>query len=146
MAQPAKQEGRFKRISGTIFVAGVAALILLTLFIGRVRVTLNDDGVTVAAPVFLTTTVAWDDISAVALLEDSEPGRREFGYKGFFVSAGDYTNSAFGAYRLFAYNRVPFLIDLTTGRGHVVFNASTEGETRALYEAISRQTGAGEAP
>ena len=134
--------GFLKRNSGTIFVLGVAALILLTLFCGRIGIVLSDDEISLSAPVFYSARIPWSDISEARLEEDYQSGRRAYGYKGFAVTAGDYYSSVYGEYRLFSHARASIMIDLTTPQGHILFNAATDDETRALYDDILKRVSA----
>ena len=125
-----------RKNSGTLLAVGVALLTALVLFMGGVRVRLGSDALRVSATTAPSLTIDYDDIRAARLAENIDLGSRISGMRGERIMAGQYLNDEFGRYRLYAYARVPVYIDLTTEKGHVVFNAATEEQTRSLYDQL----------
>ncbi len=126
----------FRKNSGTLLAAFAALLTALVLFSGSVRAVAGEDALRVSAPFAASLSVRYDEIRAARLVENVDPGRRISGMRGERVLAGRYMNGEFGGYALYAYARVPLMIDLVTSGGHVVLNQADEEATRALYEHL----------
>ena len=82
--------------------------------------------------------IAYDDIRSAWLGEDFDRGVRDVGVRTLRLQAGTFMNDL-GTYRLYAYTGVPVCIDVRTDKGHVVFNAASDGATRALYEQLTER-------
>ena len=127
-----------RKNSGTLLAAAVALLTVLALNFGAVGVRLDEDALQVSAAFAGSDRVAYDDIRAARLVEDFDRGMRDSGVRTLRLQAGTFVNDL-GMYRLYAYTGVPVCIDVRTDRGHVVFNASSDAATRALYERLAEK-------
>lgn len=85
--------------------------------------------------------IVYADITAVRWEDIFERGSRNFGTSTFTVSTGIYQNSA-GSYFLCIWKSVLACIVVEHAGKRSAFNAQTEAETRALYEALLEKTAA----
>lgn len=92
---------------------------------------------------FVDCSIRYDEIESLATAEEIDFGMRTFGYGGMSYGSGDFSNKAFGGYKLAATSKVPmFIIIRTKGRKTCVFNLKTLEETRMAYDTIrSRVSG-----
>ena len=125
-----------RKNSGVLMVVGAAMLVALSLFAGGVSARLGDDALRLDASFASAISVDYDDIRAARLTGDVNPGQRLSGVRGERILAGRYLSGEVGGCDVYAYARVPLLIDLSMDEGHILFNASSEEATRALYDAL----------
>ena len=127
-----------RKNSGTLLALAVALLTALVLNMGAVRAALDDDALRLRATLAGSDRIAYDDIQAARLVEDFDRGTRDSGVRTLRLEAGTYVNEL-GSYRLYAYAKVPLCIDVRANGRHVVFNAATDEQTRALYEQLTEK-------
>ena len=121
---------------GIVMITAVALLTALSIFAGGVSARVDEDALRLDASFYPALSVGYDDIRAARLAEDLDPGQRLHGVGGARIKAGRYLSPEVGGCTLYAYARVPLLIDLTTDGGHILFNASSGDATRELYDEL----------
>ena len=122
--------------SGTLLALAVALLTAVALLMGGVSARLDEDALSLQATFAGGVRIDYDDIRAAQLMDGLDRGQRLSGVRSARILAGQYLNDSFGGYLLYVYANVPSCIDLRTDAGHVVFNAATDEQTRALYEQL----------
>ncbi len=134
-AKPTKQDkiARAIAIPAIIIILAVCAVLMFT---GSIDFTVGEDALSVDATYWRTTEIAYTDIASATLVEDADATRLN-GFNSAVLSLGIFSSEEYGNHIRFAYTKSEqhILLCLKDG-GKVILGASTESETRALYEDI----------
>lgn len=137
-----KSEARIKVIAGIIIAVLVLVGLPLLIFFGGKDATIEIGNNELTITGMYGTTVSFEDINAVSLLEESmdmlDYGRRVNGYGGIGQAAkGNFTSETLGEILLFVQLNASPTIFIDREEGKDIFISYTSpDETRALYEKI----------
>lgn len=136
--ETAEEKNRNKKIERVswIFCAVIFLLAGIFLTVGDINVTVNQDNIKMDGFFWNDYTVKMQDIQTVSFADDLDAGRRTSGFGSFKLLQGNFKNSSFGNYTLYAYTKCKSYVVLETSKGIVMINARTGEETKALYEEI----------
>ncbi|MGM0385083.1 MAG: DUF3784 domain-containing protein [Actinomycetota bacterium] len=128
--------GRELALAGAVMGALVIGIILLLFLLSRpLEITASDDGVEI--PGLYGTTLAWDTITEVELLE--ELPRIEIRTNGSAVGSqlrGHFRTAGYGPVRLFVDSDAPPFILTESDGDIVIMNLGSAAETEGLFEQI----------
>lgn len=130
-----KANARIARASW-IFTAVICLVVGIFLFIGDIKITVNQDSIEMDGFFWNDYTVKMQDIETISYAKDLDTGRRTNGFGSFKLLQGNFENRKFGAYTLYAYTKCKSYVVLETSKGIVMINAETEDKTKELYETI----------
>lgn len=119
-----------------VVVTAVLVAVVLMMGYGSVTASMDDDSVTVDAPM-MHEDILYDDIVSVELRDGFDRGDRTWGFSGSEISSGEYSNEEFGSYRLAVYKDNSLCIVVHTADEAIVFNLQDGDSTRELYGALS---------
>lgn len=134
-----KAEARFARTSVIVVVlifAGVAGL----MFTGEIEYALTETGLEIKADYWADSFVSYEEMDTVEYRECYSFGVRTNGFGSARLSMGAFQNEEFGQYTLYAYGRTKSAIVITSGDRILVLSASSEVNTRLLYEDLLERT------
>lgn len=121
---------------GAAIVAAITVLVVLLMFTGSVSSRVEDDRLVVRCTYWQTESIALSDITDVEYLPEFQGGQRVMGIGSARLRAGTFRSEALGSYTRCTDNRCKDAL-LVRAQGRIyVINASTDAETRALYEAL----------
>lgn len=83
-----------------------------------------------------TYSVLLKNIKTVELSSNYDKGSKIMGTDLYRVSAGTYSNSSYGRYKLFVYNSVPRYITINCDGAYIVLNLDTVEKTEKLYNNL----------
>ncbi|MDR3074881.1 MAG: DUF3784 domain-containing protein [Candidatus Methanoplasma sp.] len=133
-----EERKNLKIIAGISAVTVAVVLVVVFFFIGsgNVNVYLDDEKLSVDAPM-VDTRVYYDDIVSVVIRDDVDLGMRIGGFGGTRVLSGNFNNDEFGDYTLASYKSVRTHIVLEPNDGKIlVFNQESVDETVSLFEDL----------
>lgn len=81
------------------------------------------------------------NIKTVELSSNYDKGSKIMGTDLYRVSAGTYSNSSYGRYKLFVYNSVPRYITINCDGAYIVLNLDTVEKTEKLYNNLILKLG-----
>lgn len=119
-----------------VSIIGYLMVTIAPLITGDIKTTINDTELNIVGSYWFDYAVPLDIIEAVSLKEDINLGKRTNGMGSLKLSEGNFRNTEFGNYTLYAYNKCNTYIILDTTDGKVVVNGETPEETKELYEKI----------
>ena len=88
-----------------------------------------------------TYSVLLKNIKTVELSSNYDKGSKIMGTDLYRVSAGTYSNSSYGRYKLFVYNSVPRYITINCDGAYIVLNLDTVEKTEKLYNNLIEKLG-----
>lgn len=88
-----------------------------------------------------TYSVLLKNIKTVELSSNYDKGSKIMGTDLYRVSAGTYSNSSYGRYKLFVYNSVPRYITINCDGAYIVLNLDTVEKTEKLYKNLIEKLG-----
>jgi hypothetical protein len=118
------------------FVIGV--LIVVT-GDGDVTVNVNEDKLEIEGSYWFDKSINYEVIQQVNYTEDFSVGNRTNGFDNFKLQEGQFKNSQFGKYILYAYTKCKSYIVIKTDSEMVVINAKSNEDTKKLYEEILKR-------
>lgn len=124
------------KVFSIVMVILVLAFVAVLMFTGEVTAELREDRIVVDSNYYSSATVKLEDITGIEYRDTFDKGWREFGFGSARLSMGRFANEEFGDYTIYAYNKNPQCIVVTTKRKALVFNLETPEETKALYGEI----------
>ena len=127
-----------KIISGVI-IALVAVLLIVTMFTGKMEVTLGDDVLYIDASFWSDVTIAYDDIDSAELRDDCGAARKVNGFNSAKLWLGAFESDELGLHTRYTYVKADTYLVLTVGERYVVIAMDTEEETREIYERVSAE-------
>lgn len=124
-------------IKKAVLFLATMAFVVVVMFGGSIKTDFGDSSFTVSATMCGgSETVAYSSIEALELRDNAEHGVRTFGTGSCKLSAGDFSNSEYGAYRLFVLNGVDICIAVRHEGKLLVFNCASREETLRAYERL----------
>ncbi len=151
LARQQKKEGRYlpqwpfagektgKKLTGLALTLGVLAVCLLLFFTGNIAVHMEEESFLIEASYWGDLRVMYDEIDAMELREQDEPGYRSNGFGSPRLSMGQFRNEEFGSYTRYTYAGEDCCIVLYKEGKALVLGGKNEAETRALYEALQEK-------
>lgn len=88
-----------------------------------------------------TYSVLLKNIKTVELSSNYDKGSKIMGTDLYRVSAGTYSNSSYGRYKLFVYNSVPRYITINCDGAYIVLNLDSVEKTEKLYNNLIEKLG-----
>lgn len=88
-----------------------------------------------------TYSVLLKNVKTVELSSNYDKGSKIMGTDLYRVSAGTYSNSSYGRYKLFVYNSVPRYITINCDGAYIVLNLDTVEKTEKLYNNLIEKLG-----
>ena len=88
-----------------------------------------------------TYSVLLKNVKTVELSSNYDKGSKIMGTDLYRVSAGTYSNSSYGRYKLFVYNSVPRYITINCDGAYIVLNLDTVEKTEKLYNNLIEKIG-----
>ena len=119
-----------------ILIVSVVVLCLITLFTGDINTTVGEDTLTIDAPYRSGTTIQYDKIERLELVESFDAGERVNGFGTPKLSLGWFKNDAFGTYTLYGYTKSDVCTVLVSDGKTIAVALESAEQTRALYEAL----------
>lgn len=114
----------------------IGAFVIIVLFIGDVKITLNDAFLNADASLTTSYDVYYKNIDQIEYVENLELGSRVGGIGNFRIQAGNFKNEEFGKYKLYSYVKCKDYIVLKVGQQYVVINGKDEKQTKELYHQM----------
>ncbi|MDR0198173.1 MAG: hypothetical protein LBI08_00315 [Methanomassiliicoccaceae archaeon] len=131
-----EKKDRKKILAAAVLSAVIVGIVVVTLFVGSVSVSMDDDKLNVSAPM-MKRSVDYDDIVKVELRSDIIIGSRANGLGNVKINSGNFKNVEFGHYDLAGYNDVRVYVVVTPVSGKVlVFNLDTVDKTVNAYNEL----------
>lgn len=130
------------KVSKIVIIAAVITTIVvgLLLEVGSVKAECLDDSVALKCTFWDNSSIKYDEIENVEWLDKYSQGQRDFGYGSFTLGAGAFSNSRFGAYTLYAYNKTTCGVAIKTKSDLYVVSLEDEATTKEFYEELLKQT------
>ena len=88
-----------------------------------------------------TYSVLLKNVKTVELSSNYDKGSKIMGTDLYRVSAGTYSNSSYGRYKLFVYNSVPRYITINCDGAYIVLNLDSVEKTEKLYNNLIEKLG-----
>ncbi len=126
-------------------IATITIIILAGLFIfafilgstGSINYKYNENSFYIHASYWSDITVEYSDIESIELLDNCEKGMRTNGYGGSKLLLGSFENTMLGDYTRYTFTSCKSCILLTIDGKPLVINASTDEETKELFDVIN---------
>ena len=119
-----------------IFTAVICVFVGVLLVTGDIEISVTREQIDIAGSYWSDYTVEVGDILSVSYTEDLETGKRTGGFGSFKLAEGNFKNSEFGSYKLYAYTGCDSYVVMETADKMVVVNCDTKEKTKELYEKI----------
>lgn len=130
-----KSQSLAAKASGLLTAVILAAAAVL-LFTGRIQVTYGDTSFTIQSSYWKNLTIGYDEIEAMELRSQDDPGSRTFGFGSPRLEMGAFQNSEFGTYTRYAYTGCQSCIVLTVDGQTIVLSGPDEEATREIYQEL----------
>lgn len=140
-APPATKAQKRIRILVVVLVLALVAGLSVVMFTGDITYTCGEASMHIEASFSADMDVAYVDMEEIRLEEDFDIGSRTMGFGSARLSMGLFENRQLGSYTLYAYNSCDSMVLIRSGDEYLAFNARTEEETLALYEALLEKVG-----
>lgn len=141
---PEPTEAEKKRSKNIVIVSVVSAVVIiaavfgLIMFYGDVSADIEDDHITVKAPM-VNETIDYADITAYYIDDNFSVGVRTGGWGSPKILSGNFSNDAFGSYKLASYTEVKTYIVIEHGGNHLVFNLDSVEKTQQAFDDLSNK-------
>ena len=123
-----------------IFVVGILAFVLWTLFTGDMEVVFGEQSFTIETKNWSDLTVRYQDIENVAYeprgLSGGDSEVRTNGFGNLKMSLGAFANDRYGAYTRYTFSSCDAYVELTVNGKMIVVNGKDEEETRNIYDVV----------
>ena len=131
--------------AGVVAALGFAGFMAWALLSGDMQILYGAENFTVDASGWGDLTIEYRDIEKIEYQPQdasaSVSGSRTNGFGNLRVSMGAFENEIYGDYTRYTYNDCPSCVVLTVKGETVVINGETDGDTRAIYEALAEKAG-----
>lgn len=137
--QMTKEESKRHRRNNIIaLIIGLAAcfFVIIIVFTGSIKYEFAGDSLQVKSPPWINKKIDLTTINEITIEKNVEHGARTGGVGTYRISAGNFTNEAYGKYYLFAYNQNKDYIVMKDEEHTYVLNDKTKEETNALYKEL----------
>ena len=128
-----------------IISVSVSVLILLgvmvLMFVGDIETDFAQDSFTVDSSFYNEISVKYDEIDSIELRDEFDPGSRVMGFGSARLLMGNFKNSEFGNYTLYAYTGADSCVVIRSGDKTLVITGSDSAETEKIYQELSAKAG-----
>lgn len=125
----------------TIFSIFIFIFVVISLFIGHMKVNFYETNFEIETPVWTNYVVEYNDIEDISLQKDSSNSIRIGGLGNLKVSMGSFESDEFGKYTRYTYNSCDTVIVLRVNGTYVLLNDIDEQTTKILYEQMKSRVG-----
>ncbi len=130
-----EKNAKIQKITWSIVILSFAIMIPL-LFVGSVKIEYSSDEMTVKVSGWQKKTISYEDITYIEKLDGLNPGSRTGGLGSFRLQAGNFHNSKFGNYQLYAYVDAPFYLALHMKDDKIIVVGTQIEEGNILLEKL----------
>lgn len=132
-----------KQKKKTLITVAVALVIVLALnMVGGLKFELGDTGFTAGTAVWKNKTVEYFDIASIKLEDNVDFGKRIGGYGSAKLSIGNFKNSEFGSYTIYAFTQCRTVVVMKLNDGSIlVIGGESREASEELYKTIKGKCG-----
>ncbi len=127
------------KITSFVIIALIVILLSVTMFTGKLEVTLGDESVEVDASFWSDVSIDYEKIDAVEYREECAVGRKVNGFDSARLRLGIFESEELGVYTRYAYAKADSYVLLTIDGKYVVIGAESAEQTKAIYDRISEE-------
>lgn len=132
-----KLKKKTNEVSAVITVVIIVVVVAVIFVGGSISFSFNEDSLKVHSSLWKDFSVIYGEIDQVELRDDIEVGVRTLGYGSAKLCMGNFKNSEFGAYKLYAYSKCDSRVLLRLKDGSaVVLGGKDKAESQSIYDSI----------
>lgn len=127
----------FRRFAPTILLIVMLLLILPGLYLGEVKISYEETGITVSVSGWKDKEIAYDEITGIERKTNFSVGRRTNGMGTAKLLAGNFHNGVLGDYELYAYTESAEYLVLYREGKTIVIGLESKEEADQLYDTLT---------
>lgn len=131
-----KKKNDISNFIGVVLTCVVLLIVGIVMFVGDINVEFYENDMECSGFLTASTSISYDEIESVSLEKDLDLGTRTFGVGSFSINAGNFSNEAFGDYKLYSYTSCKTYVVINIGDKIIVINDKNDRDTTNLYHTL----------